>query len=102
MGMAMFNAWSKENKVPTFGYDANADAVAAIADGEALPSALMPTASLLMVPFSSTPVPRAARTPRVRTGIGTADDAGNVLSDDVFKYVESERSYYMVSMLAVM
>ncbi|MCI9474389.1 MAG: substrate-binding domain-containing protein, partial [Flavonifractor sp.] len=33
MGMAMFNAWSKENGVPTFGYDANADAVAAIADG---------------------------------------------------------------------
>ena len=31
MGMSMFNAWSKENKVPTFGYDANSDAVAAIA-----------------------------------------------------------------------
>ena len=36
MGMAMFNAWSKENKVPTFGYDANSDAVAAIA--EAMPA----------------------------------------------------------------
>ena len=35
MGMAMFNAWSKENKVPTFGYDANSDAVAAIAEGYA-------------------------------------------------------------------
>ena len=33
MGMSMFNAWSKENKVPTFGYDANSDAVAAIAEG---------------------------------------------------------------------
>ena len=33
MGMAMFNSWSQENGVPTFGYDANADAVAAIADG---------------------------------------------------------------------
>lgn len=33
MGMSMFNAWSKEKGVPTFGYDANADAVAAIADG---------------------------------------------------------------------
>ena len=30
MGMSMFNAWSKDNKVPTFGYDANSDAVAAI------------------------------------------------------------------------
>ena len=33
MGMAMFNAWSKENKVPTFGYDANSDAVEAIGQG---------------------------------------------------------------------
>ncbi|WP_303927087.1 substrate-binding domain-containing protein, partial [Subdoligranulum variabile] len=33
MGMSMFNAWSKANEVPTFGYDANADAVAAIAEG---------------------------------------------------------------------
>ena len=33
MGMSMFNAWSKANNVPTFGYDANADAVAAIAEG---------------------------------------------------------------------
>ena len=30
MGMSMFNAWAKDNKVPTFGYDANSDAVAAI------------------------------------------------------------------------
>ena len=29
----MFNAWAKDNKVPTFGYDANSDAVAAIAEG---------------------------------------------------------------------
>ena len=33
MGMSMFNAWSKDNTVPTFGYDANNDAVAAIAEG---------------------------------------------------------------------
>ncbi len=33
MGMSMFNAWSKDNKVPTFGYDANSDEVAAIAEG---------------------------------------------------------------------
>ena len=33
MGMSMFNAWSKAEGVPTFGYDANSDAVAAIADG---------------------------------------------------------------------
>ncbi len=33
MGMSMFNAWSRDNEVPTFGYDANNDAVAAIAEG---------------------------------------------------------------------
>ena len=33
MGMSMFNAWSKDQEVPTFGYDANSDAVAAIAEG---------------------------------------------------------------------
>ena len=33
MGMAMFNAWSKDQGVPTFGYDANSDAVAAIGEG---------------------------------------------------------------------
>ena len=33
MGMSMFNACAKDNKVPTFGYDANSDAVAAIAEG---------------------------------------------------------------------
>lgn len=30
MGMAAYNAWAKEAGVPTFGYDANTDAVAAI------------------------------------------------------------------------
>ena len=33
MGMSMFLAWSKAEGVPTFGYDANSDAVAAIAEG---------------------------------------------------------------------
>ena len=33
MGMSMFNAWAKDQGVPTFGYDANSDAVAAIAEG---------------------------------------------------------------------
>ena len=36
MGMAMFRAWAQEEGVPTFGYDANSDAVAAIADGYVL------------------------------------------------------------------
>ena len=33
----------------------------------------------------------------VDTGIGTADEAGNVLSDDVYVYNEEERSYYALN-----
>ena len=33
----------------------------------------------------------------VDTGIGTADEAGNVLSEDVYKYSEEERSYYALN-----
>ena len=33
----------------------------------------------------------------VDTGIGTADEAGNVLSKDVYKYSEEERSYYALN-----
>ena len=33
----------------------------------------------------------------VDTGIGTADDAGNVLSDDVYVYNADERSYYALN-----
>ena len=33
----------------------------------------------------------------IDTGIGTADDAGNVLSDDVYTYKEDERSYYALN-----
>ena len=33
----------------------------------------------------------------VDTGIGTADDAGNVLSSDVYVYKEDERSYYSLN-----
>ena len=34
---------------------------------------------------------------RQDTGIGTADEAGNVLSKDVYKYSEEERSYYALN-----
>ena len=33
----------------------------------------------------------------IDTGIGTADDAGNVLTDDVYVYREEERSYYALN-----
>ena len=94
MGMAMFNAWSKENKVPTFGYDANADAVAAIADGY---GGTISQHADVQAYLTLRVLRNALDGVDIDTGIGTADDAGNVLSDDVFKYVESERSYYALN-----
>lgn len=95
MGMAMFNAWSKENKVPTFGYDANSDAVAAIAEGYA-------------GTISQNPAVQAYLTLRlirnvldgvdIDTGIGTEDEAGNVIAADDFKYNADERSYYAMNL----
>ena len=94
MGMAMFNAWSKDNKVPTFGYDANSDAVAAIADGY---GGTISQHADVQAYLTLRVLRNALDGVDIDTGIGTADDAGNVLSDDVFKYVESERSYYALN-----
>ena len=95
MGMAMFNAWSKENKVPTFGYDANSDAVEAIGQGYGGTISQNPavqaylTLRLLRNAFDGVDV---------NTGISEADDAGNVLSEDDYKYNEDERSYYAMNL----
>ena len=94
MGMAMFNAWSKENKVPTFGYDANADAVAAIADGY---GGTISQHADVQAYLTLRVLRNALDGVDIDTGIGTADDAGNVLSPDVFKYVDAERSYYALN-----
>ncbi|MBE6469695.1 MAG: sugar-binding protein [Coriobacteriaceae bacterium] len=95
MGMSMFNKWSKENKVPTFGYDANSDAVAAIAEGYA-------------GTVSQNPAVQAYLTLRlirnvldgvdIETGIGTKDDAGNVIAAEDFKYSEEDRSFYAMNL----
>lgn len=95
MGMAMFNGWSKEHKVPTFGYDANSDAVAAISEGYA-------------GTISQNPAVQAYLTLRllrnaldgvdINTGIVEADDAGNVLGEADFKYSEEDRSYYAMNL----
>ena len=94
MGMSMFNAWSKDEGVPTFGYDANADAVAAIADGYG--GTISQHADVQA--YLTLRVPRNALDGvDVDTGIGTADEAGNVLSDDVYVYNEEQRSYYALN-----
>ena len=94
MGMSMFNAWSKDNKVPTFGYDANSDAVAAIAEGYGgTISQHADVQSYLTLRVLRNSLDGVD----IDTGIGTADEAGNVLSEDVYVYKEDERSYYALN-----
>ena len=95
MGMSMFNAWSAAEGVPTFGYDANSDAVAAIAGGYA-------------GTISQNPAVQAYLTLRlirnildgveIDTGIGTADEAGNVIAAEDFTYNADQRSYYAMNL----
>ena len=94
MGMSMFNAWSKDNKVPTFGYDANSDAVAAIAEGY---GGTVSQHADVQAYLTLRVLRNALDGVDVDTGIGTADEAGNVLSKDVYKYSEEERSYYALN-----
>lgn len=95
MGMSMFNAWSKDKNVPTFGYDANSDAVEAIGNGYA-------------GTISQNPAVQAYITLRlirnildevdIDTGIGTEDEAGNVIAADDFTYNADQRSYYAMNL----
>lgn len=94
MGMAMFNAWSQSNKVPTFGYDANSDAVAAIANGY---GGTISQHADVQAYLTLRVLRNGLDNVDIDSGIGTADDAGNVLSSDVYKYEESERSYYALN-----
>ena len=94
MGMSMFNAWSKDNKVPTFGYDANNDAVAAIAEGYGGTTSQHADVQAYL---TLRVLRNALDGVDVDTGIGTADEAGNVLTDDVYVYNEDERSYYALN-----
>ena len=94
MGMAMFTGWSQANGVPTFGYDANSDAVAAIADGY---GGTISQHADVQAYLTLRVLRNALDGVDVDTGIGTADDAGNVLSEDVFYYDEASRSYYALN-----
>ena len=94
MGMSMFNAWSKDNDVATFGYDANSDAVAAIAEGY---GGTISQHADVQAYLTLRVLRNALDGVDIDTGIGTADDAGNVLSDDVYVYKADERSYYALN-----
>lgn len=94
MGMSMFNAWSKDNKVPTFGYDANNDAVAAIAQGY---GGTISQHADVQAYLTLRVLRNALDGVDIDSGIGTADEAGNVLSSDVYRYNADERSYYALN-----
>ncbi|MEQ2454910.1 substrate-binding domain-containing protein [Flavonifractor hominis] len=94
MGMSMFNAWSKANEVPTFGYDANSDAVAAIAEGY---GGTISQHADVQAYLTLRVLRNALDGVDIDTGIGTEDDAGNVLGSDVFYYDEASRSYYALN-----
>ncbi len=94
MGMAVFNAWSHENNVPTFGYDANSDAVAAIADGYC--GTISQNADVQAY-LTLRVLRNALDDADIMTGIGTPDAAGNVLSEDLFYYDEETRCFYALN-----
>ena len=94
MGMAMFTGWSQANGVPTFGYDANSDAVAAIANGY---GGTISQHADVQAYLTLRVLRNALDGVDIDTGIGTADEAGNVLSDDVYRYDETSRSYYALN-----
>ena len=94
MGMSMFNAWSQANEVPTFGYDANSDAVAAIANGY---GGTISQHADVQAYLTLRVLRNALDGVDIDTGIGTEDEAGNVLGSDVFYYDEASRSYYALN-----
>lgn len=94
MGMAMFNAWSNEAGVPTFGYDANSDAVAAIAEGY---GGTISQHADVQAYLTLRVIRNALDGVDVQTGISTADEAGNVLTDQEYVYNADERSFYALN-----
>lgn len=94
MGMAVFNAWSKEQGVPTFGYDANSDAVAAIAEGYC--GTISQNADVQAY-LTLRVLRNALDGGDIMTGISTPDAAGNVLSDDLYYYDDATRCFYALN-----
>ena len=94
MGMAVFNAWAKDNKVPTFGYDANSDAVAAIPDGYC--GTISQNADVQAYLTLRT-LRNALDDKDIMTGISVPDEAGNVLASDLYFYDADTRCFYALN-----
>lgn len=94
MGMSIFNAWSKENNVPTFGYDANSDAVAAIPDGYC--GTISQNADVQAY-LTLRVMRNALDDADIMLGISEPDAAGNVLSEDLYFYDDATRCFYALN-----
>ena len=95
MGMSRFNALANKNKVPTFGYDANSDAVAAIAEGY---GGTISQHADVQAYLTLRVLRNALDGVDINTGIGTKDDAGNCVKEgEDYRYSEEERSYYALN-----
>ena len=95
MGMSMFNAWAKDNKVPTFGYDANSDAVAAIAEGY---GGTISQHADVQAYLTLRVLRNALDGVDIDTGIGTKDAYGNQLTEgEDYRYDAKTRSYYALN-----
>ena len=95
MGMSMYNKWSKKEGVPTFGYDANSDAVEAIGEGYAGTISQNPAVQAYL---TLRLIRNALDGVNINTGISKADDKGNVLGKDDYKYSKGDRSYYAMNL----
>ena len=89
------NAWAKDSKVPTFGYDANSDAVAAIGEGY---GGTISQHADVQAYLTLRVLRNSLDGVDIDTGIGTADEAGNCLTEgEDYRYSEEERSYYALN-----
>ena len=94
MGTAVFNKWAQEKGVPTFGYDANSNAVAAIPDGYC--GTISQNADVQAYLTLRT-LRNALDGVDIMTGISIPDAAGNVLDPAVFKYDDATRCFYALN-----
>ena len=102
MGMGAYNKWAKAAKVPTFGYDANTDAVQAIGDstfafaGTVTQHAEVQAYATLRAARNAIDGMKVTDGDFWKTGFDTADDAGGKLSSE-FKVSNDKRNFYALN-----
>lgn len=95
MAMELFDHWAHAHEVPTFGYDGTPDAIAAV--GAGLAGTVTQNSSVqayLTLRLLRNALDGAERD----RGIAQADEQGNVLPADCYRYDPDARSYYVANM----